>query len=356
MNKYTQYNGLLLSVLVLSLSLPEIVMATMGELILFSKVHLEYRHNLPEAVDLEKLETEPGLNIFYTKDFAQLRFLGEVFLSPQEQEVERLQLGWLMTPTSILWLGRFHTPLGYWNTRFHHGNFLQTTIHRPAIADYEDDGGVLPMHMLGLLLEGSHLIRSQSIDYAVSIGRGPRFDVIPEPVNIVEPMAKDHDLMATFRVNYKPDELKSHEFGAFLNYAQMPSVDTDFDRIDQTVIGGFASSQWHDIQLFGTVFYIKNRLNIPSSRNIQGQFSHAYLQVEYPWQTDTTVYSRIEKTINGKNDPYLAFFPSFVNRNAMVGLRYELSRQHAVAIDVAHMDNLLSKHWHISGQWSAVFP
>ena len=27
--------------------------------------------------------------------------------------------------------GRYHTPINYWNTAFHHGQWLQTTISRP---------------------------------------------------------------------------------------------------------------------------------------------------------------------------------------------------------------------------------
>lgn len=52
-------------------------------------------------------------------------------------------------------LGRFHTPIGYWNRHFHHGILLQDTVSRPFILSFE--GGVnsiIPTHLIGALAEG----------------------------------------------------------------------------------------------------------------------------------------------------------------------------------------------------------
>jgi hypothetical protein len=32
-------------------------------------------------------------------------------------------------------------PLGYWNTQFHHGNYLQSSISRPEVARFDARGG-----------------------------------------------------------------------------------------------------------------------------------------------------------------------------------------------------------------------
>src|SRR6266702_1772959 len=47
-------------------------------------------------------------------------------------DVERLQIGYTFSDYATVWLGRFHTPYGYWNTAFHHGAQLQTSILRPS--------------------------------------------------------------------------------------------------------------------------------------------------------------------------------------------------------------------------------
>ena len=41
-----------------------------------------------------------------------------------------------------LWGGRFHTPYGYWNTAFHHGAQIQTSIGRPRFLEFEDEGAI----------------------------------------------------------------------------------------------------------------------------------------------------------------------------------------------------------------------
>ena len=44
-------------------------------------------------------------------------------------------------------IGRGHTAMGYWNQTFHHGKWFQTTTDRPAIYRFEDDIGILPVHL-----------------------------------------------------------------------------------------------------------------------------------------------------------------------------------------------------------------
>ncbi|HSS99002.1 MAG TPA: hypothetical protein VLK33_18330, partial [Terriglobales bacterium] len=41
-------------------------------------------------------------------------------------------------------LGRYHTGIGYYNTAFHTGKWLQTTVDRPLIMEFANDGGLLP--------------------------------------------------------------------------------------------------------------------------------------------------------------------------------------------------------------------
>jgi len=64
-------------------------------------------------------------------------------------DLERMHLRWTM---GGFWLeaGRSHTDLGYWNLAYHHGRWLQPTIERPRAVRFEDDGGILPVHWVGL--------------------------------------------------------------------------------------------------------------------------------------------------------------------------------------------------------------
>jgi hypothetical protein len=66
--------------------------------------------------------------------------------------------------------GRYHTPINYWNTAFHHGLWLQTTISRPEMIRF--GGRFQPVHFLGLLAEGNIPSGSLGLSYEVGLGNG----------------------------------------------------------------------------------------------------------------------------------------------------------------------------------------
>src|SRR6266513_2147746 len=43
-------------------------------------------------------------------------------------DLERAQLGYQFADSATVWLGRFHTPYGYYNTDFHHGQQIATSL------------------------------------------------------------------------------------------------------------------------------------------------------------------------------------------------------------------------------------
>ena len=67
-------------------------------------------------------------------------------------EVERMILRFDHSDRLKVSFGRYHTPINYWNTAFHHGQWLQTTITRPEMIQF--GGRFLPVHFVGALVEG----------------------------------------------------------------------------------------------------------------------------------------------------------------------------------------------------------
>lgn len=64
-------------------------------------------------------------------------------------DLERLHVRWTWKGFFVE-AGRTHLDVGYWNVAYHHGKWLQPTIERPRILRFEDDGGLLPIHWIGL--------------------------------------------------------------------------------------------------------------------------------------------------------------------------------------------------------------
>ncbi|MGH9479843.1 MAG: hypothetical protein ACRD1A_11475, partial [Terriglobales bacterium] len=78
-------------------------------------------------------------------------------------------------------VGRYHTPIIYWNTAYHHGLWLQTTISRPELIQF--GGRLIPVHFVGMLAQGTvPQSGSLNLQYDVGIGNG-RNDSIGEPGN-----------------------------------------------------------------------------------------------------------------------------------------------------------------------------
>ncbi len=95
-----------------------------SDLMLFPAVTVSHLNRPVSGLVQDKLA--PEVNLFYSAGRDRWRFLAEFLVRDTEQEMERLQVGWLANSDLTLWLGRFHSPLGFWNSEHHHGAYLQT--------------------------------------------------------------------------------------------------------------------------------------------------------------------------------------------------------------------------------------
>ncbi len=93
-------------------------------------------------------------------------------------EVERYIIRYDLNDYFKLSFGRYHTPINYWNTAFHHGQWLQTTISRPEMTQF--GSSFLPVHFVGSLVEGQVPAGGLNLNYNVGVGNG-RGQVISRP-------------------------------------------------------------------------------------------------------------------------------------------------------------------------------
>lgn len=104
----------------------------------------------------------------------RLAYFGEVTLTSQSSgytaELERSILRYDFTDGFKLSGGRYHTPIGYWNTAFHHGTWLQTTVSRPEMVKYGSQ--FIPTHFVGAMAEGSVPVGDVGLGYMVGVGNG----------------------------------------------------------------------------------------------------------------------------------------------------------------------------------------
>src|SRR5262245_53852710 len=142
------------------------------------------------------------------KGLIELNFEVDSATGELETDVERAQLGYVFSDAATLWAGRFHSPWGYWNTAFHHGQQIQTSITRPQFLEFEDHGGVIPAHTVGLWVTGVMPTGPGKLGYDLFGGNAPRIDLGPAgtPGELDPNMATatNHHGSAGFNLAYLP--------------------------------------------------------------------------------------------------------------------------------------------------------
>lgn len=101
-------------------------------------------------------------------------FFSEVSLTRRNDgyssEVERAIIRYDVNDALKISAGRFHTPVGYWNTAFHHGSWLQTSVARPEMIKF--GGRFIPTHFVGLMVEGAIPTSELGLQYRAGVGNG----------------------------------------------------------------------------------------------------------------------------------------------------------------------------------------
>ena len=85
-------------------------------------------------------------------------------------EVERAIVRFDQSDAFKVSFGRYHTPINWWNTTYHHGQWLQTTVSRPEMVQF--GGSFLPIHFVGALVEGAAPAGGLNVNYNFGLGNG----------------------------------------------------------------------------------------------------------------------------------------------------------------------------------------
>lgn len=145
------------------------------------------------------------LNLFLSSDISEkFKFLSEIVFEggPDDifgaargeknffgVDVERFLLQYSHNDYFNLAVGRFHTAIGYYNTAYHHGTWFQTSTGRPFLFQFEDRGGILPVHTVGVSASGLIPSGHLGLHYVAEVGNGraSRSPITDEPVqNVVD--------------------------------------------------------------------------------------------------------------------------------------------------------------------------
>jgi hypothetical protein len=133
-------------------------------------------------------------------------------------DLERLQLTYRLDDHLNLSAGRYHTGIGFYNAAFHHGSYFETPIGRPRIFAFEDEGGVLPVHEVGVSARGIVPKTGSALHYVAEVGNGRRWTDPDEREGLDQNQAKSTNLGFSLR----PERWGGAEVGASLYRDDIP--------------------------------------------------------------------------------------------------------------------------------------
>jgi len=262
-------------------------------------------------------------------------FLSEVVFEYDQDwrlDVERLWLNYNVHQAFTVSAGKFHTPLGFWNRTYHHGALLHTSVDRPLCLRFEDEGGILPIHIVGVMLSGEDIGRAQ-LAYDVVVGNG----VGGSP-------ATDNDNNKAVSGYIRSRVIEGVEFGGSFYVDRLSRgavLDAHVDEtgepipleedIDQLILGATVAIERSGFELLSEYLAVSNK---GRTTDATGDNTGFYTLVSYaPGRLQPYVrYDRLE-TVAG--DPY--FSPGKTNA-ATGGVRYNISQGAALKLQYSYVD------------------
>lgn len=256
-------------------------------------------------------------------------------------DLERAQFGYAFGDAATLWLGRVHTPFGYWNTAFHHGQQIATSLRRPQFIDFEDKGGVLPVHTVGAWITGSTRAMGGKLTYDLFAGNSPRLALDANltagsgTLDINNAGSTNHYLMQGFNTSYVWNNgLRVGLHGLRANIrddALAPSTTA------MRMLGGYAVYDANDWEVIAELYRFRNTNLISNTGAPLGSFtsSAGFVQVGKNFGL-WTPYARAERAVLNQNDIYFAQQTSGrPYARGAIGLRYDLDPKAALKLELS---------------------
>jgi hypothetical protein len=297
----------------------------------------------------------------------QFRVFGEYFITADEHDLERFQVGYEVVPDTVVWLGRFHQPASAWDTEHHHGRYLQTAITRPSIENWEDEEGLIPQHITGALIESRRQLGKEAgMQFSAGAGAGPVLTSEQnEPIDLVGSNPGRHGLSITGRLAYLPDYVGTSSAGLLWGHDQLfattprAAAVLRSDHADLTIYGAYADWSVDAWRFIGAGYYVDVALDRPSSDE---SFMSGYLQAERQLPHRLTAFGRIEDSARMQESRYVALLDGHTRdiditlRREAVGLRWDYARRQALTMEVDHEVSLFERGYEARLQWSAAIP
>jgi hypothetical protein len=330
--------------------------------------------NTNGTVSLGELDLFMRANLSDRVDFlTEFNFDSDPNTNEGSVDVERLQIGYLFNDALKVQAGRFHNVLSYWNMTYHHGKQLYTTIDRPDFVHFEDDGGLVPTHIVGLAAGGHIEGRMGGLEYDLMGGNGPRVQniVCPTPTTCsggsLSPNSTGDDSKnkaGSFMFRWMPRAIRGLGMGISGTIQQLRFYDdtgvnpvsivspdgTTTDVLFQQIYGANLTYLAHNIEFLSEGYQFRDH----------SYHGNSYL--DYVWYAQIglkikrfTPYSRFERTTVLADDPYFIALGTENMSKTIAGIRFDLIPRSSIKAEVRFINTPSDNYNEAAIQWAFAF-
>jgi hypothetical protein len=260
------------------------------------------------------------LDLFITSRLSErLSVLGEIVFEASDDntvvaDVERLLLRYARSESLIVSAGRYHTAIGYYNTAYHHGSWFETAVGRPFLFEFEDEGGVLPIHNVGLSVTGRIPSGGLGLHYVAEIGNGRASH--SEHAEAVQIVNDENDRKAVnLALLLRPDSVSGLQVGVSGYFDRLEPREAPTPSISQTILAVHAVFQNSKVEWLSEALVLRHAPRGRATTNTPGFYAQAARKI-------------------GRWRPYLRY--QYVSAPAGDLVISQLGRQHGPSLGVRY--------------------
>ncbi len=202
-------------------------------------------------------------NLFITSRLSdKLSFLAETVLEADTHnsvgvDLERVLLQYSPSDYFNVSFGRYHTAIGWYNTAYHHSTWMQTAVGRPFLFEFEDKGGILPIHNVGISATGKIPSDGLGLRYVAEIGNGRAArSPLDEPVQNIQD--ENNGKAVNFALLARPDGLPGFEAGFSVYHDNLTPAGSP--NISQTIMAAHAVYQSPVFEWLNEALVLRNSI------------------------------------------------------------------------------------------------
>ena len=277
-----------------------------------------------------------------------------------EVDLERLLISYTFIDLLTLEVGRGHSPLGYYGNTFHHGRQLESTINRPLILEFEDEGGLVPAHNVGMWLRGFTAGNAGVMDYTIGVANGQQIDADHGELALNLNEDDNPNKILFGKLNLEPAILCGLGIGGsfyrgkvngFSELSESPVID-----LDQNIFGAHLFYDILPVQILAEYYNVNSKDMLDTAKpsyNSTGYFA----QAAYEFKEKIRPYARIEELAPEMGDPYGNTLIGTEDVQRITGgVRFNISTQSSIKLEAITQkfgDN--DSYLIIGTQWAVVF-